>query len=102
MSPAMHALYLHAKALFGRAEPAEITDILPIPRNMKMVAGLLLLFSLLIAIWRTGWIPLSSGGRIVWILACGVIGLPALASLWLLYRQDEKFEQARSANPALA
>ena len=42
-------------------------------------------------------------GRWAWVLVCGAVGLPALASLWLLYPRSEALPVAAPmARPALA
>jgi hypothetical protein len=41
----------------------------------------------------------STRGRWAWVVLCGVVGLPALASLWLLYPRREPLPVA---SPTLA
>jgi hypothetical protein len=42
-------------------------------------------------------------GRIGWVVLCGVVGLPALVSLWLLYPRREPLPMAApSAQPVAA
>jgi hypothetical protein len=48
-----------------------------------------MLASLLASLWLVRRRTLSKPAQVVWVLACGVIGLPALASLWLLYPAAE-------------
>ena len=60
------------------------------PSRIVILAAVLCLLSLLAAIRvsaRQAHAPLA---RWTWVLACGVIGLPALASLWLLYPVRER------------
>jgi hypothetical protein len=39
--------------------------------------------------WRTRRTDLSTPARIAWVVACGVVGLPALLTLWLMYPERE-------------
>jgi hypothetical protein len=65
-------------------------------RVASMLAGVLCFLSLLGAIVLTGRRALTSLARWTWVAACGVIGVPALVSLWLLY---PKTERAAAAAP---
>ena len=61
------------------------------------------LLSLLGAVWLTGRQSHSPRGRWFWILLCGVVGLPALASLWLMVPRRETLPAAaRDARPVAA
>ena len=62
-----------------------------------------LLLSLVVAVWRTRKTSLSTPARIAWIAACGVVSLPALMALWLLYPKRETVDdQVVDALPANA
>lgn len=88
-SPALHALRDRAQHLFAPPLPLETSVAAPVPRSMWLLASALSLLSLIGALWRTRRLAMSSPVRAVWILSCGLIGLPALAALWLLYRPQE-------------
>ena len=45
---------------------------------------------------------MSPAARIAWMLACGLLGLPALLALWLLYPRRERFDDLPLAQPAAA
>ncbi len=88
-SPALYALRNRAQHLFAPPMPLETSVAAPIPRSMWFLAGTLSLLSLIGALWRTRRLAMPTPVRAVWILICGLIGLPALAALWLLYRPQE-------------
>lgn len=101
-SPALYALRVAALDLFSVADPLYVTAPPPIPRRMQLFAGSLLLLSLLGALWLSRRRDLSRPAKLGWLLACGVIGLPALASLWLLYPACEVREPQRKLQPTAA
>lgn len=88
-SPALYALRNRALHLFAPPLPLETTVAAPIPRSMWLLAGALSLLALIGALWRTRSLAMPALARVAWVVACGVIGLPALAALWLLYRPQE-------------
>jgi hypothetical protein len=90
LSPALYTVSDTAWNLFAPALPLDATDPAPIPRSIWWLAAMLLLLSLATAVWRTARTTLSSSARLAWIAACGVIGLPALASLWLMVPPRER------------
>jgi hypothetical protein len=65
----------------------------PVPREAKFIAGALLLLSVLGALWRLPRTALSLPARIAWVAACAMVGLPALMSLWLMYRPREVLDE---------
>lgn len=73
----------------------------PIPRAIQILALALMSVSLLLAIWRTRQTDLSPGARWAWIVACGVLSLPALLSLWLIHPRREQTQHA-TGNAVLA
>lgn len=107
-SPALYALRQGAINLFAQPDPTEATVPAPMPRSVKVLAALLLLVSLLAAMALVRRRALSLRVRVAWVLACGLIGLPALASLWLLYPACEQAQRRtrprhkRQAQPAPA
>lgn len=88
-SPALYALRNRAQQLFAPPLPLEISVAAPIPRSMWLLTGALSLLALIGALWRTRGLAMPTPVRAVWIVICGLIGLPALAALWLLYRPKE-------------
>lgn len=89
-SPVLYALGDRAQRLFAPPLPLETSVAAPIPRSMWLLAGALSLLSLLGALWRTRRLAMPMPVRTVWVAACGLIGPPALAALWLLYRPHER------------
>ncbi|MBN8263565.1 MAG: hypothetical protein J0M21_02795, partial [Xanthomonadales bacterium] len=60
------------------------------------------LLSLLGATWLSARQSHSPRARWAWVLLCGVVGLPALASLWLLYPRRERLPLPGSQAPQAA
>ncbi|RNF86329.1 hypothetical protein [Montanilutibacter psychrotolerans] len=98
-SPAMYALRMGAGSLFADPDPLLTHATPPIPRGMWRLAGVLSLLSLLAAVWLTRNRPLSPTARVGWIAACGLIGVPALLSLWLLFPERERVGDLRTTHP---
>lgn len=103
-SPALYALSKRTQHLLAPPQPLETTVAAPTPRSMWLLAATLSLLSLIGALWRTGRIAMPLSVRLAWAAACGLIGLPALAALWLLYRPQEcvATQQASMRAPATA
>jgi len=97
-SPALYEVRQGALGLFATPDPMQATRPAPMPRSIEWLAGLLMLVSLLASLWLVRRRALSMPARVAWVLACGVIGLPALESLWLLYPALEA-EQAVRLRP---
>lgn len=93
-SPAVYTLRVAAIGLFAMPNPLDATSPPPVPRSMLVLAGVLMLLSLLGAVWLVRRRALSQTAGIVWVLACGAIGVPALVSLWLLYPVRDDFGAA--------
>jgi hypothetical protein len=71
------------------------------PTPILWLAGACCLLSLFGAVWLSGKQAHSPRGRLGWILLCGVVGLPALVSLWLLYpRREVLLATAAPTTPA--
>ena len=88
LSPVLRAICLGARDLFAAEDPLTAKPE-RVPAQILWLAGMCCLLALLGAVWLTGRQPHSSRGRWAWVLLCGVVGLPALASLWLMYPRRE-------------
>ena len=102
MSPPLRALSLHAQQLFAAHDPLKAGTIPPPPRHIVILAGVLCLLSLLAAIWLSGRQAHTPLARWSWVVACGLVGVPALISLWLLYPMRERLDDLPLAQPATA
>lgn len=88
LSPVLRAICLRAQDLFAAEDPLRAKPE-PMPAPILWLAGGCCLLSLLGAVWLSGRQAHSPRGRWAWVLLCGVVGLPALASLWLMYPRRE-------------
>lgn len=102
MSPALRALSLGSQHLFASPDPLKAGTIPPPPRYIAVLAGALCLLSLLGAIWLSGRQAHTPLARWSWVLVCGLVGVPALVSLWLLYPRREQLDELPFAQPATA
>lgn len=93
LSPVIRALCLGAADLFAAKDPLRAAPE-PMPAPILWLAAACCLLSLLGAVWLTGRQSHSPRGRLGWVLLCGVVGLPALASLWLMYPRRETLSMA--------
>ena len=102
LSPVLRAICLGAQDLFAAKDPLRAKpEAMPAP--VRWLAGACCLLSLLGAVWLTGKQVHSARGRWGWVLLCGVIGLPALASLWLMVPRRETLPSAApQASPVAA
>ena len=101
LSPVLRALCLGAQDLFAANDPLRAKPE-PMPAQILWLAGVCCLLSLLGAVWLSGKQAHSTRGRWAWVLLCGVVGLPALASLWLMYPMRERLDDLRLTQPATA
>ena len=102
LSPALRALCLGAQDLFAADDPLRAKPE-PMPAPVLWLAAACCLLSLLGAVWLSGRQAHSPRGRWGWVLLCGVVGLPALASLWLMYLRRETLPMAApGAQPVAA
>lgn len=102
LSPVIRAICLGAQDLFAAKDPLTAKPE-RVPAQILWLAAACCVLSLLAAIWVSGRQAHSTRGRWAWIVLCGVVGLPALASLWLLYpRRDTLPSAAPSAQPVAA
>ena len=99
LSPVLRNLCLAAQDLFARPDPLR-APLQPVPQSALQLALVCALLSLLGAVWLTGRQAHTRIGRWGWVLVCGVIGLPALLSLWLIHpRRETLFDAAPNAQP---
>ncbi len=82
-SPVLYAIREAARDLFAPVMPLDATAPAPMPRSILWLGIGLCLLSLMAALRVSANRVLSRPARIAWIVACGVLGLPALAALWL-------------------
>jgi len=101
-SPAIYETQRAARRLFAGYGITDDTARPPVPRQVMITAGVLMLLSLLGAVWWTRQTDLSKPARLGWIAACGVIGLPALMSLRLIHPRRELLAPQPLAQPAPA
>jgi len=102
LSPVLRAICLGAQDLFAANDPLRARPE-PIPAPILWLAAVCCLLSLLGAVWLTGRQALSPRARWGWVLLCGVVGLPALASLWLMVPRRESLQiAAPGAQPVVA
>lgn len=99
LSPALRELCLSLQGAFAAPNPLAAGKIPPPPRQIVVLAGVLCFLSLLGAIALTRRRAFTPLARWTWVLGCGVVGVPALASLWLLYPKAER-AAAAATDPA--
>ncbi len=102
LSPALRELCLAAQQLFVVPNPLDEGEIPPPPRHIVLLALVLCALSLLASIWVTSRQAHAPLARWSWVLACGVVGVPALISLWLLFPVREQVEDLPIAQPVAA
>ena len=101
-SPALYAVQKASKNAFAGAMPPLPMASAPVPRAMQILAGALMLLSMLGALWRVRRTDLSRPARIAWVLACGALSVPALMALWAMYPERETVPDDLVAHPAMA
>ena len=102
LSPALRELCLATQQLFAAPNPLNDGEIPAPPRHIVILAGVLCLLSLLAAIWLTRRQAHTPLARWSWVLACGVFGVPALVSVWLLFPLRERVQVPPSVQAAIA
>ncbi|SFW71881.1 hypothetical protein [Luteibacter sp. UNCMF366Tsu5.1] len=93
-SPALYAVRQAATRWLAPQDPLSETAVPPIPDAVRMLAAALALLSLAIGGWFAVHRLSSLSSRIVWTLACGCIGIPALISLLLVVPRRERLVDA--------
>jgi len=89
LSPVLRELCLSLQDLLSSPSPLDAGEIPPPPRGIVMLAAMLCALSLLAAIVLTRRRAFTPLARWTWVLVCGVVGVPALVSLWLLFPATE-------------
>lgn len=102
LSPPLRELCLAVQQLFATPQALNERVIPPPSREVVLLAGVFGLLSLLVAIWLSGRQAHAPAARWTWVLACGLIGVPALLSLWLLYPERERLPALALPLPATA
>ena len=100
-SPLLFALQREVVNMFSVYQPDQELDRQPTPRAAWVIAGVLMLASVLGALWRLRSVAMSTAAKTVWILACCALSVPALISLWLIYPARERLDDLRLARPAI-
>ena len=90
LSPVLRELCLSLQGAFATPNPLDAGEIPPPPRHIVVLAGVMCFLSLLGAVALTRRRAFAPLARWTWVLACGVVGLPALVSLWLLFPASER------------
>ena len=90
LSPVLRELCLSLQDVLATPNPLAAGEIPPPPRYIVVLAGVLCVLSLLAAIALTRRRAFTPLARWTWVLVCGVIGVPALVSLWLLFPVAER------------
>ncbi len=85
LSPVLRTLCLSLQDAFAPRNPLAAGAIPPPPRHIVLLAVALCVVSLLAAVALARRRIAAPLARWAWVFACGVVGLPALASLWLMY-----------------
>jgi hypothetical protein len=85
LSPVLSVAYRRAVDLFAPRSPLEASVPSVVPRSVWGLAALLAFLSLACAWWWAGKARLGRTRRIGWTAAAGLIGLPALISLFLFH-----------------
>lgn len=83
-SPAMYVVREVATHLFADADPTQRTDMPPVPRDVRLWAAMGMLASLLAGAWMVRRRRMSVTAGAAWMVACGLIGPPAVASLGVI------------------
>lgn len=99
-SPALYSVRVATLDLFSSTDPLTVKAPPPVPRRMLLLAGALMLASVLGALWLLRRRCVSTRAQLAWLLACAVIGLPALVSLWLLYAASGQPQRLSPRQPA--
>ena len=102
LSPVLRTLCLGAQDLYAAPDPLRASPQ-PMPRSMLWLALACCVVSLLGATWLSARLQLSPRNRWLWVVLCGVVGLPALLALWLMVSKRETLPASLpNLQPAIA
>ena len=102
LSPVLRTLCLGAQDLYAAPDPLRASPQ-PMPRSMLWLALTCCVVSLLGATWLSARLQLSPRNRWLWVVLCGVVGLPALLALWLMVPKRETLPASLpNLQPAIA
>ena len=102
LSPVLRTLCLGAQDLYAAPDPLRASPQ-PMPRSMLWLALACCVVSLLAATWLSARLQLSPRNRWLWVVLCGVVGLPALLALWLMVPKRETLPASLpNLQPAIA
>ena len=102
LSPVLRTLCLGAQDLYAARDPLRASPQ-PMPRSMLWLALACCVVSLLGATWLSARLQLSPRNRWLWVVLCGVVGLPALLALWLMVPKRETLPASLpNLQPAIA
>ncbi len=103
VSPLLYLFKNEALDVFSGYKPVDDDKTrASVPQRILAIAGALMLLSMIGAIWRTRRVDISKPARIAWIIACGLLSVPALISLWLLYPQRDQLDHVPTRSRSLA
>lgn len=101
-SPLVYEAQRAIVRLFSDYRTTADTDRQPVPMQAWSLAIALMLASLVAAIMRTRQTDLPPRARLVWIIVCAALSVPALLSLWLIHPRRESVDDLPLAQPAHA
>ncbi|HVK51922.1 MAG TPA: hypothetical protein VM469_09335 [Pseudoxanthomonas sp.] len=93
-APVIYEAQRRLVELFAGYRPDADKQRPPIPASIQAIALALMLVSLLLAVWRTRQTDLSAPARWAWVIACGLLSVPAVVSLYLIYPRREAWQPA--------
>ena len=102
LSPALRTLCLSSQQWFATRNLLADGAIPPPPRHIAVLAAVLCVLSLLASIRVTRRQSHTPLARWLWVLACGLVGVPALVSVWLLFPIREQVDDLALPQPAAA
>ncbi|QIK80726.1 hypothetical protein G7069_03380 [Lysobacter sp. HDW10] len=95
LSPVLRTLCLQAQDLYAPADPLR-TQVDALPRLVKIVALVCCVLALVLAWLWTRKKQFTTRERWLWVVTCGVIGLPAFLALWWMFRDRPARTQAHA------
>ncbi|MFC5571348.1 hypothetical protein ACFPN1_14890 [Lysobacter yangpyeongensis] len=102
LSPALRTLCLAAQDLYAGDDPLRVQMPVQWSRSTVLLALTLCALSLLAALALGRRKGLAGAAYWSWVALCGVVGVPALLSLWLMYPWREQVDALPLAPPVAA